>query len=413
MARRLVNRSILTLMMLLGITGCANQVQMERDKLRYAAVTRGTETYKIEGLDSLKAAEERATRAIADYKEHMGVYSGLLNYMNEKEDVLAQQKNLRNEIARLNAELADKDKKRSKAVPGSDKGRRSTSNAYDSTSSAQKSFGPLMAFGKVSGDSQRENPFKANTSDAKVWLSDPDQFWPGSINEVVGGATKTQIFKDAAKKQETTTTITPFAHRHPEELIRGLSSTASMGQIRDLITEPEIPELLPTSRTVSLGCLPPPDSAAFEAATKLAANLEKDGAGKLGVSSEYADKVVKLFEESERTMFLQYALFRLCEMSINSPSGFRNVFPVIMHDMVRRSAELRDVATKEAETRRAEEEKTRQKAEETKQKELDLRAVRQKAYLDCLGGKKDKDGNLYTDETATACKKTIDVSKKE
>jgi len=86
-----------------------------------------------------------------------------------------------------------------------------------------------------------------------------------------------------------------------------------------------------------------------------------------------------------------------------------------MHDMVRRSAELRDVATKEAETRRAEEERTKQKTEETKQKEFDLKAVRQKAYLECLASKKGADEKLYSDETAAACKKqvTMDLSKKD
>lgn len=352
MSRPFGNISTLIFVMLLGITGCANQVQMERDKLRYAAMVRGAETYKIEGKDSLVAAEERATRSIDDYQKHMEVYTGILDYKKEKGAVTARQKKLVEEIASLKDQLAKKDASSSKVKPGSNKGKSAKQTTGGDTANAQDRISAQMIFGGSSSESQGARPFKIAPAGAKIWFSDPDKFWPGSINEITGNPTTTTTVKDVAKKTETTTKTIPFAHAHPEELIRGLSSTASMGQIRDLITEPEIPELLPTSRTVNLGCLPPPDSAAFEAVTKLTANLEKDGAGKLGVSSEYADKVVKLFEESERTMFLQYALFRLCEMSVNTPSGFRNVFPVIMHDMVRRSAELRDVATKEAETRR-------------------------------------------------------------
>jgi len=412
MSRTLGNLLILTLMLLFGVAGCGNMVQMERDKLRYAAMTRGAEEYKIDGKDSLVAAEERATKSVDDYAKHMQVYQGIYDYFNEKEEVLREQKKLAEENAALREELRSKGEQSGKAAARTQKaGAKKEVPIQKAPSVPEIKMMPMLP----NIDSQQSTPFKTTAAEAKLKLSEPFLFWPKSIGEILGNPNTTTIVKDTKNKTETTTKITPFAHTHPEELIRALSSTASMGQIRDLITEPEIPELLPTSRTVSLGCLPPPDSAAFEAATKLAANLEKDGAGKLGVSSEYADKVVKLFEESERTMFLQYALFRLCEMSINSPSGFRNVFPVIMHDMVRRSAELRDVATKEAETRRAEEERTKQKTEETKQKEFDLKAVRQKAYLECLASKKGADEKLYSDETAAACKKqvTMDLSKKD
>lgn len=143
------------------------------------------------------------------------------------------------------------------------------------------------------------------------------------------------------------------------ELLRALSSTASIAQMRDLLTEPSFPALLPVERNVELGCLPPPDSAAFEAAGKLSATL-KEGKIDASIAGEFASSVVKLFEESERTLFLQYALFRLCEMSINSPAEFRNVYPVIIHDIVRRTAEMTQLANQKAEERRFEEEKTKQ-----------------------------------------------------
>ena len=398
----------LALGLLLTMAGCANQVQMERDKLRYAATTRGTETYEIKEKDSLDAAKERAAQAILDYEKHMNVYTDILDYGKDKAAVLDGQKKLLAEIADLKGRLAKKEEGEAKPKSKDKKERKAKPTPRgDVVGTAELLLRPKMVSPGSGTEPQGATSFKTTTEEAKRWLSNPELFWPGGINQVIAGSTTTTVVKNDGKKTETTTTVAPFGHANAEELIRGLSSTASMGQIRDLITEPEVPELLPTKRSISVGCLPPPDSAAFEAATTLTAKLEKAGS-KLGISSEYADKVVKLFEESERTMFLQYALFRLCEMSVNTPSGFRNVFPVIMHDMVRRAAELRDVAVKEAETRRTEEEKTRQK-------ELDLKGSRQKAYFDCLGSKKDKDGNLYTDETATACRRqvNIDLSRKE
>lgn len=374
---------VLSLLLVLDMAGCANYVQMKRDELRYAALTRGTEEFTIAEKDSLDAAKDRAASAIEHYKTHMDVYSGLFDYRKEKGKVIE-------EIETLRKELRNAQGQGSKPATGIKGGQ-------------NQSEGKVLMIPDLAGKEPKPtHTFSTTPEEAKVYLSNPVWFWPKSINGVLGVPKTTTITRDTAKKLETTTTVEPFAHAHPEELIRGLSSTASMGQIRDLITEPEIPEMLPTRRKISLGCLPPPDSAAFEAVTKLTANIERDSVGKAGISSEYADKVVKLFEESERTMFLQYALFRLCEMSVNNPSGFRNVFPVIMHDMVRRAAELRDVAAKEAETRRAEEERTRQK-------EMDLKATRQKAYFSCLGNKKDKEGNLYTEESAAACRKQVAI----
>ena len=47
-------------------------------------------------------------------------------------------------------------------------------------------------------------------------------------------------------------------------------------------------------------------------------------------------------------------------MSVNAPSEFRNVYPVIIHDIVRRTAEMTQLANQKAEERRLEEEKTKQ-----------------------------------------------------
>lgn len=166
------------------------------------------------------------------------------------------------------------------------------------------------------------------------------------------------------------------------ELLRALSSTASVVQMRDLLTEPSFPPLLPVERQVELGCLPPPDSAAFEAVMNLSAsvkNLMVDGKPiDPSLTMNLSQSVVKLFEESERTLFLQYALFRLCEMSVNSPAEFRNVYPVIIHDIVRRTAEMSQLATIEA--------------EKTKRKELELeiqkiKLDKEELYRSCIKAK--------------------------
>jgi len=163
------------------------------------------------------------------------------------------------------------------------------------------------------------------------------------------------------KELFTTVSLNKLLGTDRQEFLRALDSSASTAQMRDLITEPSYTGMLPVQSEVSIGCLPPPDSAAFQATSQLTASFtDKSLSGSL--SNAVATSVVKLFEESERTLFLQYALFRLCEMSVNAPAGFRNVYPVIIHDLVRHAAELDQLSSKEAETRRAEEEQTKQKA---------------------------------------------------
>jgi hypothetical protein len=98
--------------------------------------------------------------------------------------------------------------------------------------------------------------------------------------------------------------------------------------MRDLLTEPSLPPLLPVERHIELGSLPPPDSAVFESSANILATLKdlkiEGQAVEPTVSADFASHVVKLFEETERTVFPQQALFRLCEMSVNSPAEFRN-----------------------------------------------------------------------------------------
>lgn len=178
-------------------------------------------------------------------------------------------------------------------------------------------------------------------------------FWPA---EILKHAQTTTTTKEEGGTK--TTTVSGLN----DEMVKALSSTASVAQMRDLMTEPAFPAMLPMERHVDLGCVLPPDSVAWEAATKLELVTKVKNEVDVGLSTEYKSAVVKLFEESEKTLFLQYALFRLCEMSINAPAGFRNIYPVIIHDIVRRTAEMKQQDIAAIEGRRAEEHKVKQKA---------------------------------------------------
>lgn len=283
------------------MSGCA---QINRDNLRYSAVKRGYEVYKVVDKDSLKTAEEHSNKEIELYKKRLEVYKEFLK-------------------------------------PFQCTGKEQKPDAVSSVSSdkgddVKKEQGTTKAYGGL--PTPQVNQATSVSPEAKAMM-------PPAPSHVVS-----QIEYIWPKE---------LFDKSNDELIRAFSSTASIAQMRDLLTEPSFPALLPVERNVELGCLPPPDSAAFEAVSKLSASLKQQGID-VSVSGEFASSVVKLFEESERTLFLQYALFRLCEMSVNAPSEFRNVYPVIIHDIVRRTAEMTQLANQEAEKRRLEEEKTKQ-----------------------------------------------------
>lgn len=254
--------------------------------------------------------------------------------------------------------------------------------------------------------SQTNNGFTENNPD-HFSKSQIELIWPDQVLKNITNKTTTKKMEGDKVKEEI---------NHSEvsnEVVRSLSSTASIAQMRDLLTEPSFPTMLPIERNVQLGCLPPPDSAAFDAVAKLATSFEQEGKVKASLSGDFSSSAIKLFEESERTMFLQYALFRLCEMSINAPSGFRNVYPVVIHDIVRRTAEMNQIAASEAEARRAEEEKTKQEKEKTEQerektnqKKVEEDSKKDAAYYDCIKGKltgdKENDAKIVT-----TCKQAI------
>lgn len=307
------------------LSGCA---QINRDNLRYSSVKRGNEVYKVVNEDSLTAAEKHNKEAIELYKEHLKAYREKSIDEKEGKKVEKQQKD-----ASQNDDKKDMGEKKETTKD----------RVQDKIFASDIKFpGSVITPPPAqSNDSKKEQKISPSAIFSCSDRSDMEIFWP-----------KDFLVKAIDSNSKLDDNSIP-------ELLRALSSTASIAQMRDLLTEPSFPALLPVERNVELGCLPPPDSAAFEAVSKLSANLKQQGID-VGVSGEFASSVVKLFEESERTLFLQYALFRLCEMSVNAPSEFRNVYPVIIHDIVRRTAEMNQLATIEVEKRKTEEEKTKQ-----------------------------------------------------
>ena len=215
-----------------------------------------------------------------------------------------------------------------------------------------------------------------DAEDGSTRATEMDRFWSASVFEHLG-STNTVESKDAAGNPVTSTTEGP----NPD-LIRALSSTASIGQMRDLLMEPSFPHLVPLKRRVKLGCLPPSDNVVFEFMNKIQAGLKKnttDGKGsdqsiEGSLNAEQRTYAIKVVEETQKTWFLQWALFRLCESTINSPAGFRNVAPVVIHDIVRRTAEMSDDAQVEISKAGVQQEQTRQEREKTRQEELKLEA---------------------------------------
>lgn len=387
------------------VSGCSIE-QYHRDSLRYSTTDRGTETYKITNKDSLTAAIERNKQEIELYRQHHQISYEIedsrslsqvitdINKIKTKYDVEIKEvdrlsqtesksKKPNKDLLKKYADTIDKHKLFSNAHANTVPNLNTLANSEvnpELLKPAKQLAISLEDQGKLELltidemiNNPVENNYKVKTTFALAQLpnngsSQISLTWPEKlINDSKLTTKTTETESKSGDKTKVTETVGP-----DPDLLRALSSTASISQMRDLLTEPAFPSLLPTERTTKLGCLAPPDSAAFEATMKLKASIEKkDINGQATVDANYASSVVKLFEESERTLFLQYALFRLCEMSINAPSGFRNVYPVVVHDIVRRTAEMNELANKEAEGRRIKEEETNQKKIELKIKELE------------------------------------------
>jgi hypothetical protein len=177
---------------------------------------------------------------------------------------------------------------------------------------------------------------------------------------------------------------------------RELNNLFTQQYIRDLVTEPSIHSLVPTYREVKLSCAPPPEQAAIATAASVAAQVEAKG-GKGGIDARLAESITRLFEQTERTVFLQYALFRLCEMSINSAGEFRNVFPLIVHELVRQSASLTLEANIEVEKAK----RAAAEAEMTRAQALKEALQAEGKRLDCA--KRERDKGTSAEETERLC----------
>jgi hypothetical protein len=419
-------------LVLAALGGCSLN-QAYRDQLRYASVDRGAEVYAISNTDSLQSALKRNEQEIALYREHKWASDGIALPQTFKVVNTALKKHIANLLTQAQSVKAKC------SVPKEGEDAQKVQQIIDDLNSYERMRDALDDSFTSEAKNKDDHAImrvrlamhelQGNVYVSDVWLQAADktckqhsggsassgataaaetsivlaQMTPPPVRAVPGAKmlppTENQIAAQLAGGSSASylaaiwSTLlngnamaveTDFdANGKPKKevrqpdanLVRALSSSAAIFQMRDLLTEPAFPPMLPTSRQVTLGCLPPPDSAAFEAAANLSAAVKKDDKDQ-SIDGEFGVQVAKLFEESERTLFLQYALFRLCEMSVNAPAGFRNVYPVVVHDIVRRTAEMTELANKEAEQRRAEEEKSKQEKEKTKQVQSKEAALR-------------------------------------
>lgn len=381
------------------MSGCA---QINRDNLRYGAIKRGTEVYRVNNMDSLESAKEHNREAVELYRKHVEISRGQVisetfkEIKNRVSNMLEQKLKECNQTDNCNELQKLKDEINSITV------------IFNEAQTLKDEQLMSLAKGRLLAIETKIRMLSAKLT-SKQYLSETILKIPPTQN---GFQRKPEI-EIIWPKDFINNVVDKDKGDSVNELLRALSSTASVAQMRDLLTEPSFPPMLPVERTIELGCLPPPDSAAFEAVMNLSANLKNlmvSGAPiDASLSANFATSVVKLFEESERTLFLQYALFRLCEMSVNSPAEFRNVYPVIIHDIVRRTAEMTQLANQKAEERRIEEEKT-------KQMELSLEMQKTKPdkeslYNSCIKAK--LNAGLSDNEKIVAECKTLVNSKPE
>ena len=169
-----------------------------------------------------------------------------------------------------------------------------------------------------------------------------------------------------------------IAASHATDDTQLVSDLLEVEQLRQSISDHPDRSMLPIRRDVILKCVLPPAQSVKETSVSLAATLEglpQAKVGKAQLDTRFADKVVRLFEQTERTVFLQYALFRMCEMTVNSPVEFRNVFPIMLHRLIRQSATLNQEAAIVELKHATEEERTLQEKERTERVRLRMECI--------------------------------------
>lgn len=174
-------------------------------------------------------------------------------------------------------------------------------------------------------------------------------------------------------------------------LVKEMNHVLWMQYVRDMLTEPDLTPMVPIHRKVDLRCIPPPEQSVIQ--TQYSNSVSAMVKGFQGsVDQRFAESVTKLFEQSERTVFLQYAMFRLCEMSINTGGDIRNTFPLVMGELVRQAANL--TIESEVETERAK--KTLAEADIA-------RSNAEIKRLDCVKAQQERNHDLTAKDIATYC----------
>jgi hypothetical protein len=397
---------LLSLSVIGGLTGCSTAVQWNRDKLHYSTFARGTEVYSTGDLNSIDARMLAATTNLDFYRQYRQVLA-------EYDPATA-------------SALAEAQKVRVGAQDGGDKGGGSTTVLQNRVGILERKIADQQKVLSVAGRKKNpgnsvhgakklpDNVFVLPTPFLDTGEAEPgsglrvENIPPPSTPAVPGGKNPqnsvAQAFWPLKSIQDLNeTTQMEFANEKPvkstvtkpnEAAVQALSSMASMAQMRDLLTEPSFPQMVPVSRHITLGCVPPTDNIVFNSmdALKAAATASdnnqaiKNIVAENGGSDEQQQSrnrqleanlaltsqtlAVKAVQETQKTWFLQWALFRLCEAGLNS-TEVRNTVPVVIHDIVRRTAEMSDSVEAEITKRISAEEDTR-RAEIEKAKAIEL-----------------------------------------
>ena len=395
---------LLSLSILGGLAGCSTAVQWNRDKLHYSTFARGTEVYTTGDLNSIDARALAATTNLDFYRQYRQV---LAEYDPATAAALAEARKvgtglqaggdkdagptmaLQNRISALERQIATQQKTLSAAE------KKNPRNPVGGTKKIPDNFlilpmnpRPFLDVGEAErgsdlGTKNLPPPLApAGSAGRNPQNSVAQSLWPLKSIQDLSETTSMEFSNEKPIKSTVT--------KPNEVAVQALSSMASMAQMRDLLTEPSFPQMVPVSRHVTLGCVPPTDNIVFNSmdALKAAAAASDNNQAIKNIVSEKGDSdeqqqsrnrqleanlaltsqtlAVKAVQETQKTWFLQWALFRLCEAGLNS-TEVRNTVPVVIHDIVRRTAEMSDSVeseitkriTSEEDTRRAEIEKTK------------------------------------------------------
>jgi len=219
-------------------------------------------------------------------------------------------------------------------------------------------------------DDKQTNPDKTSNQAASAMRNAPPV--QTSSGQAEGEPGDQQPWMDAMWSKEL---LGLTLQKTKDDPLGSLNSLLEIKEIMAALNQDQYPpKLMPNYRKVNLRCAPPPQQDATLVSSSFKSLMEgllsQQNSGSVKVDTRFAETVVKLYEQTERSLFLQYTLLRLCEMSINTPVEYRNVFPILMHVLIRQAGSASLQAAFKMEERNSEMERTKQEHEKTVQSRL-------------------------------------------